>query len=70
MSGIDVIVAVNGFGIRVPWLLMSGWMTVELAVTAITAVTVPCDIENSRLALGVLREEAWRARDADVPARF
>lgn len=32
MSGLDFIKIVRGEGITFPWIFMSGWMTVELAV--------------------------------------
>jgi CheY-like chemotaxis protein len=50
MTGLDVISALKRKGIDFPWVLMSGAMTVALAVQAtrvgaLNAVSLPCDVE-------------------------
>lgn len=58
ISGLDVIVELKRDGIGVPWLLMSGWITVPIAVEAmrlgaIDALELPFDIE--RVVVSALR---------------
>jgi len=51
MSGIDLVRRLNAERIRFPWILMSGWMTIQLSVEAtklgaINALALPFDMSS------------------------
>jgi ActR/RegA family two-component response regulator len=70
MSGLDAIRSIRRNGIEFSWLLMSGWMTVEIAVEAmklgaLDARSLPFDIETtllSALAAKPRLERDWPVR--------